>query len=125
MGLHDLVNHTVTTHDFRAQAATGGTAQQTPTASGTFITPQSLVAFPFAAGLVAACWKGLQTLFPTWGSSPWTALVIAFGIGFLVSLVSVSDDRLALSWRQKLIAFGIGFLNCFYLFMTALGIVAK
>jgi threonine/homoserine efflux transporter RhtA len=124
MALRDLVNHPVGSTEYQAYAAKiKGNPE--PSAAGTFITPQSLVAFPFAAGLVAACWKGAQTLFPVWGPSPWVALIIAFGIGILVSLVSLSDDRLKLGPREKAIAFGIGLLNCFYLFLTALGIGPK
>jgi len=102
-----------------------GDTVQTATATGAFITPQSLVTFPFAAGLVAGFWKGAQTLLPSWGSSPWVALVIAFGVGLLISLISLSDNRLQLSRSGKAIAVGVGFLNCFYLFLAALGMAPK
>lgn len=127
MNIHDLVNYTAappTPRGAPAPAAAGSGAAQ-PVTSGAFITPQSLVSFPFAAGVVVGLWKGIQALFPAWGPSPWIALVIAFLVGGLVTLISISDGRLNLTQRQTIIAAGVAFLNCFYLFMAALGINPK
>lgn len=95
----------------------------TRTTTAMFITPQSLVAFPFASGLVAAIWRATAMLLPpAVASSPWTGLVIAIFIGAIVYGISVTDRRVQLSPGEKLIGLAIALINCLYLFMAAVGI---
>jgi len=90
--------------------------------TATFITPQSLVAFPFASTLVAGIWTASHSLLHKLGDSPWTGLTIAMLVGSIVYGLSVSDRRVKLSAREKLVGLGIAIVNCFYLYMAALAI---
>jgi hypothetical protein len=92
------------------------------TTTATFITPQTLVAFPFASGLVAAMWRGSGMLVPRFASSPWTGLVIALFVGFVVYGVTVTDRRVKLDRGKKVVGIGIALINCFYLFLAAAGL---
>jgi hypothetical protein len=99
------------------------TEANTRTTTAMFITPQSLVAFPFASGLVAAIWRATAMLLPpAVASSPWTGLVIAIFIGSIVYGISVTDRRVQLTKGEKLIGLAIALINCLYLFMAAVGI---
>jgi len=90
------------------------------TTTATFITPQSLVAFPFAAGLVAGIWQATNAL--GFHDHNYIGFVISLFVGAVVYGISVSDRRLKLSRQERLVGIGIGLINCFYLFMAALGL---
>lgn len=91
-------------------------------APGAFITPQSLLQFPVASGLVLGLWQVAQLLLPTYGPSLWTGFGISFAIGILIFGISVSDPNLRVTPREKLISLAVAVVNCLYLFMTAVGI---
>lgn len=125
MKVYDLFNTTATARAPTPRApispaAAGGEGQ--PVTTGAFITAQSLVSFPLAAGLVAGFWKMAQVLVPDFGASKWMAVAIAFAIGLVIYLISVTDERLNLSGRAKAVALVIAIINCLYLAMAALGI---
>jgi len=90
------------------------------TTTATFITPQSLVAFPFASGLVAGMWQATNAL--GLGDHNYTGFLIALFVGAVVYGISVSDRRLKLTRDERWVGMGIGLINCFYLFMAALGL---
>jgi uncharacterized membrane protein len=90
------------------------------TTTAAFITPQSLVAFPFASGLVAGIWQATNAL--GFRDHNYIGLIISFFVGVVVYGISVSDRRLKLTREERLVGFGIGIINCFYLFMAALGL---
>ncbi len=103
-----------------AAVPTGGAPREAVT--GTFITPQALVSFPLAAGLVAGLWSGAQTLWAG-ADANWVALVIASVIGAFIFLITVNDDRVNLGDRWQIaIALFIGLINTFYLYLAAVGI---
>jgi hypothetical protein len=121
MSIHDLVNHTTLVPAVPRGVAVAAAAP-TPVTTGAFITAQSLISFPVAAGLVTGFWALAKKLLPTYGSSPWAAVVISFVIGMFIFYISISDTRMRLSKSQKVIALGIAVINSLYLVMTALGI---
>ncbi len=120
MRIHDLFNSTVGPRV--APGAPTPTGAEQPTTFASFITPQSIVSFPLASGVVAGLWKLVQVFFPEFGASPWAVLIIAMAIGMLIYFISISDSRLRMTRRDKIIAFFIGLLNSLYLLMAALGI---
>jgi len=101
--------------------SSGRRAPQSPTVQ-TFVTPQSLVSFPLAAGLVSGFWKAAQVLLPEIGKSPWVGLAISLLVGGLIYLISSQDPRVVKTTRDKWVQVGIGIINCIYLFLAALGI---
>jgi hypothetical protein len=125
MNIHDLVNPTYTVmvrvpeRGAAIAAATQPVDIRTPNA---FITAESLVSFPLAAGMVAGLWKLVQVLFPTFGPSPWAAVVISFIIGLFIYFISITDKQVHLERREQIKGLGIAVLNSLYLVMTALGI---
>ena len=113
----------VNSRSARPAPQSGGQPQITATSA--FITPQSLVSFPLASGLVAGLWRAAQTLVPHYGSSPWVALGLALTVGAVIYVVSTSDPALpGPDARGRVTSLCIGAINCLYLFMAALGIQA-
>jgi hypothetical protein len=122
MQIYDLFNYKIvleTPIGAKTRAPIQGGAKDVSASS--FITPQSLAAFPLAAGLVAAFWQAAQSLW-VGGKSNWVCFCIAMFVAFLNYVTSISDPRLQASSRQKLVGFLFAFVNGVYLFITALGI---
>lgn len=90
------------------------------TTTGAFITPQSLMAFPFASGLVAGIWQATDVL----GLSDhnYIGFLISLFVGAVVYGITISDPRLKSNRGERFVGLGIGLINCFYLFMAALGL---
>jgi hypothetical protein len=86
-----------------------------------YLTPQSIVAFPVAASVVTVVWKVLAAVFPGWGSSRLTLLLIALLVGALLFVIS---ERKGHTIRERLVAVAIAILNSFFLAASALGIDA-
>jgi hypothetical protein len=134
MQLHSLVNSTALARqaplnfpsadelenqasNSRPKAAKGNQARTT---TATFITPQSLVAFPFASGLVAGMWQATQAL--GFKDHNYIGFIISLFVGAVVYGITVTDRRVKLNREDTLVGMGIGVINCFYLFMAALGL---
>jgi hypothetical protein len=99
--------------------------------ASSFITPQSLIAFPLASGLVVAFWKGIQVLWPATiekppnnGASYWTCFSIALLIALVNYVVSITDPKLVATRREKMLGCLFAVINGMYLFVTAIGIKA-
>lgn len=90
------------------------------TTTGTFITPQSLMAFPFASGLVAGIWQATNAL--GIHDHNYIGFLISLFVGAVVYGITISDPRLKTTRSERLVGVGIGLINCFYLFMAALGL---
>jgi hypothetical protein len=90
-------------------------------ATGVYLTPQSIVAFPVAASVVTVVWKVLAAVFPGWGESRSTLLVVALAVGALLFVIS---DRKGQTTRERIISIAIAVLNSFFLAASALGIDA-
>jgi hypothetical protein len=133
MQLHSLVNSTAlarqaplnfpTADELENQAASRSKAtkgNQARTTTATFVTPQSLVAFPFASGLVAGMWQATQALGIK--DHNYIGFIISLFVGAVVYGISVTDRRVKLAREESLVAMGIGLINCCYLFMAALGL---
>jgi hypothetical protein len=125
VNIHDLVNpaRTVTVRvPERGELVPAGTQPVEIRTPSAFITAESLVSFPLAAGLVTGLWSLMKVLFPTFGPSPWTAVVVSFAIGLFIYLISITDRRVHLNRSDQLVGLGVAVLNSLYLVMTALGI---
>jgi len=90
--------------------------------SGAFITPQALLSFPVASGLVAGLWELCKKLFPVFGNSIKLLVIISLLIGFLIWYISTSDPESNLSKRDKILSIIIAIINSLCLAMTAMGI---
>lgn len=90
------------------------------TTTATFITPQSLMAFPFASGLVAGIWQATNAL--GIHDHNYIGFLISLFVGSVVYGITISDPRLKTNRGERLVGVGIGLINCFYLFMAALGL---
>ncbi len=90
------------------------------TTTGAFITPQSLMAFPFASGLVAGIWQAANAL--GLQDHNYIGFLISLFVGAVVYGITVSDPRLKTSREDRWVSLGIGLINCFYLFMAAMGL---
>ncbi len=90
------------------------------TTTGTFITPQSLMAFPFASGLVAGIWQATNAL--GLHDHNYIGFLISLFVGAVVYGITITDPRLKTHRKERIVGLGIGLINCFYLFMAALGL---
>jgi hypothetical protein len=96
------------------------TRTDTPAGStGIFLTPQSLVAFPVASAVVTVVWKVLSGVFPAWGPSRITLLVVAGLVGALIYTISETARHTP---KDRIISVAIAVLNSFFLAASALGI---
>jgi hypothetical protein len=95
-------------------------ATEVRTTTATFITPQSLVAFPFASGLVAGMWQATGAL--GLKDHNYIGFIISLFVGAVVYGITITDRRVKLGRKETLVGMGIGLINCFYLFMAALGL---
>ena len=129
MQLHNLINSSAvakqvpisfpqSTDQTTASKATRASGPRTTTA--TFITPQALVAFPFASSLVAGMWQAIRAL--GFHDHNYIGFLTSLFVGAVVYGITVSDRRLKLNREERLVGLGIGLINCFYLFMAALGL---
>lgn len=90
------------------------------TTTGTFITPQSIMAFPFASSIVAGIWQAMTSL--GLRDHNYIGFVISLFVGTVVYAITVSDPRLKMTRAERLAGVGIGLINCLYLFMAATAI---
>jgi hypothetical protein len=67
-------------------------------------------------------WKVAKDLFGAGAATPWVAFVAALGVGSLIYLLSVKDNKVELTPTDKIIGIGIAFLNSLVLFAAARGI---
>lgn len=88
------------------------------TTTGTFITPQSIMAFPFASSLVAGIWQAINSL-GLHDHNYIGFLLIALFVGAVVYAITISDPRLKMTRAERWAGLGIGLINCLYLFMAA------
>jgi hypothetical protein len=103
-----------------AASAEGGNAAPPPAPGvGVFASPQSVMTFPVATGMVSATWKVLSQVFPSWGGEKWVALAIALFIGSLIFLMSEPAGG---TRKDRIAAAGFALLNSFTLAAAALGI---
>ena len=89
------------------------------TSTGVFLTPQSLVTFPVASAVVAVVWKVLGSVFPGWGETRITLLVVAALVGALIYMISETTRQTP---KDRVVAVAIAVLNTFFLAASALGI---
>lgn len=127
MDIHSLFNYTISSGV--SDGNPGGlqpAGQQRGRAQtfSTFVTPQMLAAYPFAAGLVAGFWQAAQAILGSVARASWVCFAIALAIAFLNYWISSSDPKLSLSARDKKIGFAFTLVNAVYLFMAAIGIKA-
>jgi hypothetical protein len=87
------------------------------TTTGTFITPQSIMAFPFASSIVAGIWQAITSL--GLRDHNYIGFMISLFVGAVVYAITVSDPRLKMTRAERLAGLGIGLINCVYLFMAA------
>jgi hypothetical protein len=87
------------------------------TTTGTFITPQSIMAFPFASSIVAGIWQAIASL--GLRDHNYIGFMISLFVGGVVYSITVSDPRLKMTGAERLAGLGIGLINCVYLFMAA------
>lgn len=87
------------------------------TTTGTFITPQSIMAFPFASSLVAGIWQAINSL--GLYDHNYVGFLIALFVGAVVYAITISDPRLKMTRAERWAGLGIGLINCLYLFMAA------
>jgi len=87
------------------------------TTTGTFITPQSIMAFPFASSLVAGIWQAIDSL--GFHDHNYTGFIVALLVGTVVYTITISDRRLKMTKTERWAGIGIGLINCFYLYMAA------
>src|SRR5262249_30486007 len=99
-------------------------AEQNTGSVGVFLTPQSLTSFPIASFVVSMLWLLCQKLWPTWGQSAWVVIALAFMVGSVIFLYSVTDENSKpkdmRSWALVSI---VAFINCLLLACSALGIL--
>jgi hypothetical protein len=93
-------------------------------ATGAFVTAQSITSFPVASGLVFAAWKGIGSISPTIAASRISPFVVALAIGLLVYVATLSDRRVhrpegAIEWASSV---GIACANSLLLWVAALGL---
>jgi hypothetical protein len=88
--------------------------------TGTFITPQSIMAFPFASSLVAGIWQAIDSL--GLHDHNYTGFLVALLVGAVVYAITVSDPRLRMTRAERWAGLGIGLINCMYLYMAAFAI---
>jgi len=114
--------HAVPEATSHAVGRTPQSPQLAQQAVGAFITPQSLVTFPVASGLVALIWAVFRQLFP-WGASTAVPAVTALLLGVGIFLITVSEPqarpRGVAGW---VVAIFIGLANTFVLLAAALGV---
>ena len=89
------------------------------TTTGTFITPQSLMAFPFASGLVAGIWQATNAL--GLHDHNYIGFLISLFVGAVVYGITITDPRLKTPRKERIVALGIGVINCFYLIYGRFG----
>jgi len=78
------------------------------------------MAFPFASGLVAGIWQAANAL--GLQDHNYIGFLISLFVGAVVYGITVSDPRLKTSREDRWVSLGIGLINCFYLFMAAMGL---
>ncbi len=95
-------------------------AQPVPAATGVgvFTSPQALMTFPVATGLVSATWKVFGQVFP-WGGEKWVALVLALAVGAVIYCMSEPQGG---TRKDKIAAAAVALFNSFNLAAAALGI---
>lgn len=134
MQLHSLVNSSASTKQAplsfpatdqteNCEAPVRSKPMRAPTprtTTGTFITPQSIMAFPFASSLVAGIWQAANAL--GLHDHNYIGFLISLLVGAVVYGITVSDPRLKLHRGERWVGLGIGLINCFYLFMAALAL---
>lgn len=92
-------------------------------ATGVFITPQSLVNFPVAAAVVTGLWT-LARVFGPWGRSYWTALALSLLIGTVIFLINVSDPSTKpKNGKDWTVAVFVGVINSLFICSSALGLL--
>lgn len=125
MDIHSLFNYSL---PVAVETAPGGlrpVSNKKPAATvtgSTFITPQSLAAYPLASGFTAAVWQAAQLLLGDIGKSFWTCFVIGMAIALINFYVSITDPKLNATDRDKRIGLLFALINGLYLFITAVGI---
>lgn len=118
MRIQDLVNSVARPRRPRGEPVPAGETQYSVSS---FITPQSLVSFPVATGVVVIVWQLAKLLLP-FGSSSWVPVITSLAIGVLIFGASVSDERAKISTRDVVIGVPIAVLNSLMLAAAALGI---
>jgi hypothetical protein len=87
------------------------------TTTGTFITPQSIMAFPLASSLVAGIWQAIDSL--GLRDHSYIGFLVSLFVGAVVYAITISDPRLKMARAERWAGLGIGLINCLYLFMAA------
>ena len=93
------------------------------TATGAFVTPQTLATFPVATAVIGIMWKVIETLVPSSKGSLWIPAIISLLLGGFLFYVAISDPQASRTKRDTLIALGVAIVNTFYLFAASTGIV--
>lgn len=100
-----------------------GVGGQTPSsdanAVGVFTSPQAVVTFPAASGLITVVWKVLGQVNASWGANKLVPLVLALIVGMLIYLQSATPGG---EKKAKIVGFAFALLNSVTLAATALGI---
>jgi len=78
------------------------------------------MAFPFASGLVAGIWQATNAL--GLHDHNYIGFLISLFVGAVVYGITITDPRLKTPRKERIVGLGIGVINCFYLFMAALGL---
>lgn len=97
----------------------GAPAPTDGNAVGVFTSPQAVVTFPAASGLITVVWKVLGQVNTGWGTNKLVPFVLALIVGLLIYL---QTETPGVKPKDKIIGFGFALLNSVTLAATALGI---
>jgi hypothetical protein len=92
---------------------------QTTVSRGVFITPQSLLTFPVAAGFIRVAWELASLFREDFGDNIVVPTVISAFVGIVIYLISIRDD---MNLKDHLIAAAITLMNTILLLASVLGI---
>lgn len=124
MSWRNLFNTPITPRAPRIRGEARPIAAEDVTATGVFITPQSLTTFPVATTAISFIWKGVEVLFPHLKGSLWIPAITSLLLGGFTFYVGVSDPKANLTKRDVVIGVVVAIVNSFYLFASSVGIVS-
>lgn len=97
----------------------GLSGTQATVSRGVFITPQSLLTFPVAAGFIRVTWELASLFKEDFSDNIIVPTVISVFVGAIIYLISVRDD---MNLKDHFIAIAITAMNTILLLASVLGI---
>ena len=114
--MRDLVNVRITG---KSSTGEGVSVTQTTVSRGVFITPQSLLTFPVAAGFIRVAWELVSLFNQNFSDNIIVPTIISVFVGLVIYLISIRDD---MNLKEHLIAVAITLMNTVLLLASVLGI---